>query len=173
MHLVYAFNSVNTHIIIEVMYAATLCYGCASDIRRLKIPNSVSILVFVLFFVNHSLLASPDSITRHFLVGGGTLIFGFGLYAVGFVGAGDIKLISALMLWAGPRDGFDFLVVMTIIGGLFAGLLLILQRSMAIWPPASRFIPSSRIRSWAKLGIFPYGVAICGAGLILMPSFFG
>src|ERR1700742_5019463 len=103
MNFGYVFNSANIHLIIQIIYAATLCYGCISDIRKLKIPNAVSILIFALFFVNCSLLASPDSITNPLFTAGGTFILGFALYAAGIIGAGYVKLISALMLWAGPR----------------------------------------------------------------------
>jgi len=172
MHLANISDSAIARIIVELIYAATLCYGCISDIRSFKIPNFISIIVLVLFFLNYFLLTSAGGLTGRLLLAGCTLILGFALYAAGFVGAGDVKLIGALMLWAGPRHGFDFLLLMTIIGGIFAALLLIAQRSMAAWPSVACYIPSSRLKSWAKAGKFPYGIAICGAGLFLMPTFF-
>jgi prepilin peptidase CpaA len=172
MHLTNILDSANARILVELFYAATLCYGCMSDIRSFKIPNFVSIIVLVLFFLNYFLLTSVGGLTGHLLIAGCTLSLGFALYAAGFVGAGDVKLIGALMLWAGPQHGLDFLLLMTFIGGIFAALLLIAQRSIAAWPSVARYIPSSRLKSWAKAGKFPYGIAICGAGLILMPSFF-
>jgi prepilin peptidase CpaA len=172
MNLADLWHSANFQIIIKILYAATLCYGCVSDIRSLKIPNAVSLIVLALFFLNSLLSGPPDGFTKHIMVAGGALLLGFGVFAAGFMGAGDIKLISALMLWAGPQDGFSFLIVMTFVGGLFAGLLLITRTSMAVWPSAQNYIPSRRLRTWAQRGIFPYGIAICSAGLLLMPSFF-
>ncbi len=160
------------NIIIKAIYAAALCYGCISDIKSLKIPNSVSGVVLVLFFVNYWLMDPQESIKQHIAVGGGAFVLTFALYALGYMGAGDVKLISALMLWAGPKDGLTFLVIMTMVGGLLAALLLIARKSMALWPSTYHYIPSRRLKSWAKLGIFPYGIAICTAGLILMPAFF-
>ena len=162
----------NFQIVIKIIYVAALCYGCISDIKSLKIPNAVSVIVLALFFLNWWVFAPAEDLTKHLIITGAALFLGFGVYVAGFMGAGDIKLITALMLWAGTRDGFAFLIVMTLIGGIFASLLLITRKSMAIWPSAQNYIPSRRLRMWAQRGIFPYGIAICTAGLILMPSFF-
>ena len=97
---------------------------------------------------------------------------GFGVFAAGVMGAGDINFISALMLWAGARDAFAFLIIMTFVGGVLAGLLLIARTLMRVWPSVHDYIPSRRLRTWAQRGIFPYGIAICTAGLLLMSAFF-
>ncbi len=171
MTLASPWHAENFQIVIKVMYAAVLCYGCISDVKSLKIPNAVSGVVLALFFL-HWFSAPVDDVTKHIIVAGVALLLGFGVFAAGFMGAGDIKLISALMLWAGPQDAFAFLIVMTFAGGLCAGLLLIARTSMAVWPSAQDYIPSRRLRMWAQRGIFPYGIAICTAGLLLMPAFF-
>ncbi len=156
----------------KIAYAAVLCYGCISDIRRLQIPNAVSLAITALFFLNYLLLAHPANLMPHLAAGIAAFIAAFALYAAGVMGAGDVKLISALMLWGGVSGGMAFLVVMSLAGGLFAGLLLVLRKILLIWPAASRYVPSRRLKNWAVRGIFPYGIAICIAGLIMMPLFF-
>ncbi len=146
--------------------------GSSPTLRALKIPNAVSVIVLAVFFLNWWVAAPAVDLTQHLLIAGIALFLGFGIYVAGFMGAGDIKLITALMLWAGTRDGFAFLIIMTLIGGIFASLLLITRKSMVVWPSAQSYIPSRRLRMWAHRGIFPYGIAICSAGLLLMPSFF-
>ena len=172
MNAAHLWDSESFRFFIKIMYAAALCYGCISDIKSLKIPNAVSVIVLALFFLNWLGAAPGEDLTKHLIVAGAALFLGFGIYVAGFMGAGDIKLITALMLWAGTRDGFAFLIVMTLIGGIFASLLLIARKSMAVWPSAQNYIPSRRLRMWAQRGIFPYGIAICTAGVILMPMFF-
>ncbi len=172
MHSTYALNPGALGLMIESAFAAALCYGCVSDIRSFKIPNAVSLAVIALFFLHHWLLAPQESITPHLIAGGGAFVLTFAVYVLGFMGAGDVKLISALMLWAGDRDGFLFLIVMTLIGGLLAVLLLLIRKSMTLWPSVAGFIKSHRLKTWARLGVFPYGIAICTAGLILMPVLF-
>ena len=172
MYLAHHWHSENLQVIIKTVYAATLCYGCISDIKSLKIPNAVSVILLALFLLNYLLFGAADGLTKHIIVASSALLVGFGVFAAGLMGAGDIKLISALMLWAGPQSGFVFLIVMTFAGGLLASLLLITRTSMVVWPSAQNYIPSRRLRTWAQRGIFPYGIAICTAGLLLMPSFF-
>ena len=159
-------------VLIKIVYVAALSYGCISDIKSLRIPNAIFLIVLALFFLHWRVSAPGQGFASHVVVACSALLLGFAVYAAGFMGAGDIKLIGALMLWAGPRDGLAFLMVMAVAGGLFAGLLLITRASMAVWPEAHRYLPSRRLRTWAQRGVFPYGVAICAAGLVLMPAFF-
>jgi prepilin peptidase CpaA len=157
---------------IEILLAATLCYGCVADIGRLRIPNAVPLTVVALFFLNHWLRAAPDALAPHLWVGGSAFLLFLGLYLAGGFGAGDVKLIGALMLWAGARDGLDFLTVMAFTGGFIALGLLALRKAMAVWPGIKPYIPSRRLKAWARRRIFPYGVPICLAGLICIPLFF-
>lgn len=172
MDLAYVFGAGTLRPAIEVLYAGALCYGCVSDINNLKIPNAVSAMTLALFFLNFWLLPHSSGLPEHLLAGGLALLAGFAIYSMGFMGAGDVKLIAALMLWAGPQDALAFLIVMSLVGGLVAGLLLATRKMLAAWPPAGSFIPSRRVKNWAARGILPYGIAICAAGLIMSPSFF-
>jgi prepilin peptidase CpaA len=157
----------------KIVLAAALCHGCISDIRRLRLPNSVWLIVLAAFFFNYWLLGARQDLMPHFQVGAIAFACTFGIYLlIGGFGAGDVKLISALVFWGGPRDGLAFVFIMTLIGGLFALLLLALGKSMARWPAIEAFIPSRRVKAWARRRIFPLGVPICVAGLICIPSFF-
>jgi prepilin peptidase CpaA len=172
MHQAYIPDTQDLHLLLKILYAGALCYGCVSDIKSLKIPNAVFLAVLALFLLNYWFFAPSHDLTGHFLSAGLALLLGFVIYALGAMGAGDIKLIAALMLWAGTRDGLAFLFVMAMVGGLCAGVLLITRKLIAVWPSTYKYIPSRRLKNWATRGIFPYGIAICTAGLLLMPAFF-
>ncbi len=156
---------------IEALYAATLCYGLFSDYKRFIIPNAVSLTVAGLFFLRHWLVAPQDPLAPHLIAGAAAFALFLAPYFLGQMAAGDVKLISALMLWAGARDGLPMLLIMTVIGGVLAALLLIARKSISNWPSVSGFLPA-RVGRWARLGIMPYGLAICIAGLALTPAFF-
>jgi prepilin peptidase CpaA len=156
----------------KIVLAAALCYGCISDIGRLRIPDSVWLIAIATFFFNYWLGAAPEGLAPHLWAGGIAFAFTFGIYLTGVLGAGDVKLISALALWAGLRDGMAFMIVMALIGGLLALLLLALRKSMARWPAIKPYIPSRRLKAWARRRIYPYGIAICLTGLIFIPTFF-
>ncbi len=157
---------------IMIMLAATLCYACITDIKHLRIPDTVPLTVVALFFLNYWLRGAPDGLAPHLWVGAAAFLVFFGVYLLGPFGGGDVKLIGALMLWAGVRDGPDFLTIMAFTGGIIAVLLLALRKAMAVWPGIKPYIPSRRLKAWARRGIFPYGVPICVAGLICIPLFF-
>jgi len=159
-------------IVIKLVYAGALCYGCISDIRGFTIPNAVSLTLVVLFVLNYWLMPVSGALPEHAVSACAAFTVTFALYAAGLMGAGDVKLISALMLWGGYTEGLKFLLIMSLVGGLVAGILLILRKAMKLWPFVQAYIPSSRVKAWARLGILPYGIAICIAGLISMPSFF-
>ena len=172
MHIAYFPDASLTQAILKLIYAAALCYGCISDVRYFKIPNFIPAAAVTLFFLNYWLQSPQEGLLQHAAAGGLVFLLSFGLYLAGTMGAGDAKLISALMLWAGVKDGPAFLIVMTFTGGLMAALLLALRSSMANWPEVQYYLPSRRLKTWAARGVLPYGIAICLAGLILMPSFF-
>jgi prepilin peptidase CpaA len=159
-------------LLIKIAYAAALCYGCLCDIRRLQIPNAVSLTLLALFFVGHWAVGSEPDLVQHLLAAIIVFLTMFGLTLAGVMGGGDAKLIGALMLWGGVKDGPAFLFAMALFGGAFALLLLLTQKAMARWPALHRFIPSRRFKMWAQRGVFPYGIAICLAGLVMMPAFF-
>lgn len=156
---------------IEALYAATLCYGLFSDYKRFIIPNAVSLIIAGLFFLHRWLAAPQEPLAFHLVAGAAAFVLFLAPYYLGQMAAGDVKLIGALMLWAGARDAFPMLLIMTAIGGVLAALLLIARKSISIWPSVSGFLPA-RVSRWARVGIMPYGLAICMAGLVLMPAFF-
>ncbi len=87
----------------KIVLAAALCHGCISDIRRLRIPDSVWLIVIATFFFNYWLRGAPEGLAPHLWAGGIAFAFTFGIYRAGVLGAGDVKLISALVLWGRPQ----------------------------------------------------------------------
>lgn len=56
------------------------------------------------------------------------LLVGCGLFFLGRVGAGDVKLMMVICLWVGPHDQLAFLIVTALAGGLLALGLPLLGR---------------------------------------------
>jgi prepilin peptidase CpaA len=76
------------------------------------------------------------------------LIFA-GVFAIGAMGGGDVKMIGAVMLWIPLPLFLPTLTVMAIAGGLLSGAMLI----------------HIKMRPSEKPVEVPYGVAIAAAGL--------
>ena len=55
----------------------------------------------MLFLARYALITPPISLSAHLAVAGASFVILFAFYLLGWFGAGDAKLITALMLWAG------------------------------------------------------------------------
>ena len=147
-------------------YVLTLAAAGMSDLVRYEIPNSLSVALVAAFALLAFTLPMPVTVS-HVLAG--VAVFGLTslLFAAGMCGGGDVKLLGATALWMGWSNLPDFLLSMTLIGGLLA-LGLIIARRLA----ASRVIVATGARPrrlFMKDNGVPYGVAIAIAGLLMLP----
>jgi prepilin peptidase CpaA len=138
------------------------------DLITFKIPNWISTGLAVGFFV--SAIASNASwsfFLVHFGAGLLTLAVGFVMFARGWLGGGDAKLMSAAALWLGFESMPLFLLWTAMLGGILAFMLLVYRRTL---PPVwlVRHPWAMRLHN-PKEGI-PYGIALAGAGLIVFPQ---
>lgn len=89
------------------------------------------------------------------------LVLGIGtlLFARGWMGGGDVKLLAACALWFDLGQGWKMLVAVAIAGGLESLLVMLLR--LLPWPE-----PLRRRIAWLQRGeALPYGVAIA-AGMV-------
>jgi prepilin peptidase CpaA len=109
----------------------------------------------------------------------GVLVVGFGLFLIGQMGAGDVKLMSVLCLWVGYDNQLVFLVVTALVGGMLALLMPVLSLleiagAKVIVQISSRFprlkIPAPLVFSREGVKGLPYGLAISGGAFYLLIS---
>lgn len=104
---------------------ALLAAGAAvSDLRSLTIPNTISLAICLLYPAWVLSAAQPVDWPGALLVALFVLVAGFLLFARGWAGAGDVKLLAACALWAGPDLLAQYLFYTALAGG---GL------SLALW----------------------------------------
>lgn len=148
-------------------FVGLTAYAAVSDIRGFRIPNAVSLALTGLFPAWYILLTPPVSLAAHLAAAGACFAVFFAFYLLGWFGAGDVKLITAIMLWAGPEAGPQFVFIMAIAGGLFAAFLLLLGNAIR-----AKVHHAASAPPWARRGIYPYGVPIFTAALLASPSIF-
>ncbi len=101
------------------------------------------------------------------------LLLGYLLFAMRWVGAGDVKLMAVLCLWMGEQS-FAFLIVTSLCGGMLAlglpllrsietMLALLLVRLQSMLPGGPWPLPMA-LREQSLPGI-PYGLAIAAGAL--------
>ncbi|MCP3056997.1 A24 family peptidase [Aurantimonas marianensis] len=147
---------------ILIIFPFAMVYAACSDLVSMTIANRISIALVVSFPVLALAMGMPlGDISLHFGVGLLTLLVTFGLFAAGWIGGGDAKLMAATALWFGPSTE---LVEYLLLGSVFGGLLtigLILSRGMLAPVTGVDFIDRLLDRD---TGI-PYGIALGAAGL--------
>ncbi len=108
------------HIVALLAAAIVLVAAAINDARRYRIPNVLCAALMLLFpfFV----LTAPHGIDwqQNLMVFGLVLISGFAMFMGNLAGAGDIKLLAATALWAGPHLIAVFLITTAITGGFLA-----------------------------------------------------
>ena len=116
------------------------------------------------FFLAAFLTGMPlEQIGWHIVAGAIVLVAGFGLFAFRFIGGGDAKLLAVAALWLGTGQLMEFLVIMTLAGGLLA-------IAMKFWwwvKLETELRKLDGIKSRIKSSIdLPYGVAITAGALV-------
>jgi prepilin peptidase CpaA len=161
-----------------ISFAGILLFAAWGDLRRLLIPNRLSLAIVVLWLAH--LLAAPAAVDPLGALAVALVIFalGFALFAVGMMGGGDVKLLTATALWAGPALWPELLVVTTACGGVIAVVLLTPQGA---WFEAR--IQDAGALSHLRVNLapgaprryrpMPYGVAIAAGGLVVVLRLLG
>jgi prepilin peptidase CpaA len=148
-------------------FGVVMAAAAVEDFRRLVIPNLLPILLCALWPVYFA--AAPSLYGALAAIGCALAVFIVGavLFARGYLGGGDVKLLSAATLWAGPAGTPALLMLTGVLGGALA-LFLLMPFGMHIAAAARGMLGQPPIVTERGLGMpVPYGVAIAGAALIV------
>jgi prepilin peptidase CpaA len=150
-------------------FAALMMIAAFEDLRRLVIPNVLPLSLCVLWPLYIAPTASLVGAAG--AVGCAAIVFAAGAlcFSRGYLGGGDVKLLTAATLWAGPGLTPSLLLATGVLGGALALTLLI--------PPCAHLATLARV----KLGAVtdrqpspqmttpvPYGIAIAAAALLVI-----
>lgn len=172
------------HMLVLAVFGGLLVWAAVSDFTRFVIPNVISIALVALYPVH--VLTAPNEVIWFFAVVMAVVVFlvGFFMFALGAMGGGDVKLMSACMLWVGPIHLMEFIGVMlatSILLAIYAAVRLAYemegtgdgtatpvggaaarQRTGAFkWVLNLRYVPLTKLN-------VPYGVAISAGGLTFL-----
>lgn len=156
--------------VITACYAAPLLVAAVLDFWTYRIPNVVTGIFGLLYFVSALYFFWGTGINWLSHIGAcfAVLAVGLGLFYFNIFGAGDIKLLAAVALWIGfTRDLAVFLLVAGVAGGLLALILLTLRSGLAFIPiPFPAYMPAA-LQTRAPI---PYGVAVVAGALWVAPT---
>lgn len=128
------------------------------DVRFMRIPNGFAVVALVLFVLTVPLIGWEEGQRRLFAA---AVVFALGVcvYLLRLIGAGDVKMIAALVLFV-PSQSY------VIFGATFAAVLLLGILFFVVLRQTPK-IQALDLASMKEPGTFPMGVAIAGSGLSL------
>lgn len=142
-------------ILLLTLLAVLLVGAAVCDMRARIIPNRLNIAIAlfapVWWWASDATMAG---VGLHLAFAAGALLLFGGLFALGMMGGGDVKLITVLALWLPPMGMLSMLIWMAIGGGVLTLVMLAIH--------AAR-------RATGRPEI-PYGIAIVGATMLVMAN---
>ena len=157
------------HLIPLAGFAGLMATSAIEDFRRLIIPNGLVVGLCLLWplYVATAPMLTLAAAGVAMLCAAAVFVVGALLFSRGLIGGGDVKLLAAASLWAGPAATLPLLVVTALLGGLLCILLV---------TPAGALIAALRPTLLDSAGdptrgadrvLVPYGVAISAAALVV------
>lgn len=161
--------------IFNILLVITLAICCITDLRVRKIYNKVIFPILFLVFLLQLFLNGFSGLTNSFLGFSSGLAMLIIPFALGGIGAGDVKLLALI----GAMKGWSFAIstafYMFIIGGLIALVVIIANKeTVKFFKNIFCFLAGLFKGYYHKLVIpqnpfllkFPYSTAIAGGALI-------
>jgi prepilin peptidase CpaA len=143
-------------------FAGLMAAAAFEDFRRLVIPNAVIASLCLLWPLHLAAAQSFNLMSSLSAAGCAATVFLACalLYSRGLIGGGDVKLLAAATLWAGPSSTPALLIVTAVLGGLLTLVLLFCVMLRATFNGAN----AAAVRSLPV----PYGAAIAAAAMIVI-----
>ena len=146
-------NGAFTEILLGLL-AILLIYAAIVDVRTFTISNRLNLAIALLApvsWLSAGMPLWPDAAIIVAVAAGVFALLAVAFYA-GMMGGGDVKLAAALALWFSPVTTVQFLIWMSIGGGVLTAVVLALHRMKK--KPGKPEVP--------------YGVAIAFGGLVIL-----
>lgn len=149
-------------------FAFLMTLAALKDAMSFTIPNWLSGGVALTFPLAAAVLGLGwTEFGLHIAVGLGALVLGMALYAPGWIGGGDAKLIAAAALWFGWPDALIFLGKAALMGGALAVALLMLRRIVPATGLPTGWVARTPLAEGAPA---PYGIALAAGALWTLPG---
>jgi len=155
-----------------IVFTAILVVAGIGDFRTRRIPNRIvavlAVLGIVFNVVQNPVLPGLARAGGGLLVG---LVFWLPFYAMGWLGAGDVKLYAAAGAWLGPLRALDGALAGALWGAVLALIWMIRSRGvqesvrtlgLAAGTPQ---VLSPGTSAEEKRSTLPYGIAIAAGAL--------
>ncbi len=170
-------SAVAAALLASAAFGLGMLHAIVTDLRHRRIRNWL-VAALAAGWAPLALAAGIPAAEMAAAAAAAILIFaaGFGCFVAGWLGGGDVKLASVVVLWLGAGQAPDFVLLSSVLGAVLTGLLVLVQLGIGA-PARSPAAPTPgpvpcqqtgrphRQASWTV----PYGPALAVAGLALLP----
>lgn len=153
-----------TELFTVTLFLGLLGLAVVTDLAEFRIPNRICLLIALIYPCY--VLAHPEPVNWLGALATSAVVFAVGLipFCTGVMGGGDVKLMAATALWAGPSLVINFVLLTTVVGGAFA--LVMVTRYRFTLAGIFETVGATDLRD-ALLGrAIPYGVAIAASAYL-------
>ncbi len=138
-----------------------------NDANAMKIPNRIPVLAFLGFVVMIPLTwAGVPILLEHLTVGVTLFAVGFAMFAFGWMGGGDSKLMAATAFWFTWHDVVHYMIATALFGGALT-LFIMIGRSYIPVRVLTTQWAQTMFRDETKI---PYGLALAAGAIITLPK---
>jgi prepilin peptidase CpaA len=151
-----------------IMFVYLFIQAAVSDMLTMTIPNKHNALILLLFLA--TIMWVPmgwDKLLWSFAAASLTLIVGFLCFTRGWMGGGDVKFATVIVLCIGSELALSFALLASIYGGALT-LFILFARKQAL--PLSLMKLPWLVRLHDKKTGIPYGIALSAAALHIFPQ---
>lgn len=110
-----------------IIVSVLLVSACWTDLRKMRIPNELTIFFACSGWLYHGLAGGIDGLGWSFAGAIAGLVPLYVMNRFGGIGGGDVKWFGAFGAWAGPLLTFQLLVLSILFAGGIAFILLMLR----------------------------------------------
>jgi Flp pilus assembly protein protease CpaA len=122
-------------LLMEVFLIPICFYAAINDFLFYKIPNWLVLLIIGVYLLKSCFIilmgASINILIEPSIGFAAVLALGFVLFSLRVLGAGDAKLMAACSLWMSEINTLQFIVLVTLSGGLLALIYLFYKNPLA------------------------------------------
>ena len=142
------------------------------DVVSRTIPDGVGLLLLAIGGLSR-LFEGPSALATSAAAALLLFVLLMVVYSRGFIGGGDVKLMTAFAIGLSPLNSYRFVVATAIAGGVLGIVYLVLSRSKRLPQPTSDRSLLQRVMAvefWRarRRGSLPYGVAIAAGGTFVL-----
>lgn len=105
---------------ILILAGGVLCASAYTDLKDFRISNLLILALAALFLLYLAIANSWSSLPWNAALALGVFVIMLPFYTLGWIGGGDVKLVTVAYLWAGLDRAFAFSTLLFMFVSLFA-----------------------------------------------------